>query len=204
MPARLHAPNPRMISYPVRGATLRDVWDKVLRAGPVDPNDKKHVAFLTTTELTFDPAKATYEGDGRMKIEKRTGWFDAKAKIKRMDVILMSYIESPKHSGGGLSKPAAREWQRFCDKALKHEIEHVKKAIKESELIVKELNALRGTGLGETERDAANAAIDDLKTRIYDNYLGQMDARLNKMHAKFDKSTKHGEKQGAKLDTSVT
>lgn len=174
-----------------------------MKVGPVDPNDGKHVAFLTTTEIVFDPDKATFAGVGKIKLDKRSGWFDAKTRINKMDVIMMSYIDGPKRPASGLSKPATKEWLRFYDKAWAHEVEHIKKAVKESEAIVKEINALRGSGLGETEKEAAEAAIDDLKTKIFDKYTGKMDARLNKIHAKFDKSTKHGETKGAKLDTSV-
>ncbi|WP_109467655.1 DUF922 domain-containing protein [Albibacillus kandeliae] len=204
MPASLTYASPRFATYKTKGKTLKEVWDSIVKTGPVDPNDNKHVAFLTTTEVTFDPDRASFTGDGKIKVEKRTGWFEAKCKIKSMNVILMSYVDCPNMSVSGLSKTATKEWRRFYEKARSHEMEHVKKAVAECEKMVKELNAMRGTGLGETETDARNFAIDDLKTKMFEKFGGSaMDDRLNKIHGAFDKSTKHGEKAGAKLNTSI-
>ena len=203
MPASLSYAAPRFNTYKAKGTNLKEVWDSIVRNGPVDPNDNKKVAFLTTTELSFDPDKATFTGDGKMKKDKRTDWFEAKCKIKNLNLVLMSYVDVPPMGIKGLSKAATKEWRRFYEKARVHEMEHIKKAIKESEKITSEINALRGSGLGETEEEAGNAAINDLKTKLFDNYIREMDARLNKIHAKFDKATKHGEKKGAKLNTKV-
>ena len=204
MAAKLKIQAPILSSYSAGGATLKDIWKKILKSGPIDPNDKKHVAFLTTTELSFDPDKGRYEGDGRITVHRATGWFEATAKVKDLELNLLTYIDCPKAQMSKLSKPAQKEWKRFFDRALRHEGEHHVKAKDESSNILKEINALRGSGLGETQEEAANAAIDDLKTIMFDTYIGgAMDDRLNRIHKDFDKSTKHGEKTGAKLDTTI-
>ena len=204
MAAKLKVQAPMLSFYSVGGATLKDIWKKILKVGPVDPNDRKHVAFLTTTELSFDPDKGRYEGDGRITVHRATGWFEATAKVKALELSLLTYIDGPKAQLNKLSKPAQKEWKRFYDRAIKHEGEHYTKAKAEAEKFLKEINALRGSGLGETQEDAANAAIDDLKTIMYDTYIGgAMDDRLNRIHKDFDKSSKHGEKTGAKLDTAI-
>lgn len=203
MPARLVKSNTKFRTYSIKGETLEDLWASIRSRGPRDPNDNKNVAFLTTTTLSCDPDALDAEGDGRITVERRSGWFEARAKVKRMEMRFTSEIRCPKRSVGGLSWAATAEWYRFYACALVHEGEHVKKALEESKRIVSEINGLRGEGLGQTEAEAAQGARDDLVTRIFDDYQGKMDARLNKLHAKFDKTTKHGASKGAKLDLSV-
>ncbi len=202
MPTTLTVKNVTYDTYSVKGKTLADIAKSIKKSGPKDPNDNKKVAFLTTTALDCLVTKGKYVVDGKPKVDKKTGWHEVTTKVSALKVILTPSVRCPKRSVSGLSPRALIEWYRFYAAALFHEAEHVSKAKKESEKIVKELNKLRGKGLGETVKEAEAEAIDDLK-RVINIFFFDERERLNEIHRKFDHSTHHGEKHGALLDTSI-
>jgi predicted secreted Zn-dependent protease len=202
LPTTLVTPTTRFETYKVSGKTLADIAKSIGRKGPVDPNDRKRVAFLTATELDCNPSKGKYKATRKPKIDKTTGWFDAEVKIDNLKVTMISTITCPKRSVSGLSTMALVEWVRFYAACIVHEGKHVEKAKKECQKIVKEMNALRGTGLGETEADAETEAKNGLIFALH-NFFDEQPDRLKEIHAKFDKSTRHGATKGALLDTSV-
>ncbi|WP_291730133.1 DUF922 domain-containing protein [Leisingera sp. F5] len=189
-------------TYSVSGKTLPDIAKSIKSKGPKDPNDNKKVAFLTTTELECLTAKGKYAADGKPKIEKKTGWFEVKAKVSALKLVLHPTVRCPKRSVSGLSPRALIEWYRFYACCLVHEAQHVDKAKKECEKIAKELNKLKGTGLADTEAEALKLAKEDLMREINNHIFIDRD-RLNEVHRKFDHSTHHGEAKGALLDTSI-
>ncbi|KIC16484.1 DUF922 domain-containing protein [Leisingera sp. ANG-DT] len=202
MPVSLTVKNVVYDTYSVSGKTLPDIAKSIKKSGPKDPNDNKKVAFLTTTELECLTAKGKYVADGKPKIDKKTGWFEVTAKVSALKLILHTTVKCPKRSVSGLSPRALIEWYRFYACCLVHEAEHVSKAKKECEKIAKELNKLKGTGLADTEADALKMAQEDLMRVINIHIFDDRD-RLNEMHRKFDRTSHHGEKKGALLDTSV-
>ncbi len=202
MPVSLTMKNVTYDTYSVKGKTLADIAKSIKKSGPKDPNDKKKVAFLTTTALDAEITKGKYGADGKAKIDKKTGWYEVTYKIKSLKLILSPSVRCPKRSVSGLSPRAMVEWYRFYGAALLHEAEHVSKAKKESEKIAKEIDKLRGKGLADTEKDAQAMAEEDLKHVIH-NYFFVERERLNDIHRKFDRSTHHGEKHGALLDTAI-
>lgn len=202
MPVSLTMKNVTYDTYSVKGKTLTEIAKSIKKSGPKDPNDNKKVAFLTTTALDAEVTKGKYVADGKAKIDKKTGWFEVTYKIKSLKLILTPSVRCPKRSVSGLSPRAMVEWFRFYASALVHEAKHVDMSKKESEKIAKEIDKLRGKGLGETEKEAQAMAEDDLK-RAVNNYFFVERERLNEIHRKFDHSTHHGEKQGALLDTSI-
>ncbi len=189
-------------TYSVSGKTLKEIAKSLKKKGPVDPNDKKRVAFLTTTELDCLVTKGKYVTDGKPVKDKKTGWFEVTKKISSLKMVLTPSVKCPKRSVSGLSIRAGLEWYRFYAAALVHEAKHVEKAKKESEKIAKEVDALRGKGLAETVAEAEKMAEEDLKNVIRNYFFIERD-RLNVIHRKLDHSTHHGEKQGALLDTSI-
>ncbi|WP_027256486.1 DUF922 domain-containing protein [Leisingera aquimarina] len=189
-------------TYSVSGKTLPDIAKSIKSKGPKDPNDNKKVAFLTATELECLTAKGKYAADGKPKIEKKTGWFEVKAKVSALKLVLHPTVRCPKRSVSGLSPRALIEWYRFYACCLVHEAQHVDKAKKECEKIAKELNKLKGTGLADTEAEALKLAKEDLMREINNHIFIDRD-RLNEVHRKFDHSTHHGETKGALLDASI-
>jgi len=202
MPATLVAPSAKYQTYSVSGKTLVDIAKSIDRKGPVDPNDRKRVVFLTETALDCNPSKGKYKATRKPKIDKKTGWFDAEVKIDSLKLTMNSTITCPKRAVSGLSTKAFVEWIRFYVACMVHEGEHIEKAKKECQNIVKEMNALRGTSLGETEAEAETEAINNLIYSLH-NFFDRQPDRLNKLHAKFDKSTSHGGSKGAKLDKTI-
>jgi len=195
-------PTTKLRTYKVTGKTLIDIGKFIDRKGPVDPNDGARVAFLTETALDCNPSKGKYKATRKPKVDRKTGWFDAEVKINSLKVTMIPTIDCPKRAVMGLSTAAFVEWIRFYVACLVHEGHHVEKAKKECQKIVKEMNALRGSGLAVTEADAEKEAIDDLIFAIH-NFFDEQPDRLNKIHATFDRSTGHGASKGAKLDRSV-
>lgn len=202
MPATLTVPTNKVTTYAVSGKTLVEIAKSIDRKGPIDPNDRKRVAFLTETVLDCNPDKGKYKPSRNSKTDKKTGWFDAEVQIKSLKVTMIPRILGPKRSVSGLSTKAYIEWIRFYVACMLHEGKHVEKAKKECQKVVKEMNAMRGKGLGETEAEAETAAIDNLIFALHNFFVEGRD-RLNKLHSDFDKTTDHGKKKGAKLDTSV-
>ncbi|OBY28775.1 DUF922 domain-containing protein [Leisingera sp. JC1] len=189
-------------TYSVSGKTLPDIAKSIKKSGPKDPNDNKKVAFLTTTELECLTAKGKYVADGKPKIDKKTGWFEVTAKVSALKLNLHTTVKCPKRSVSGLSPRALIEWYRFYACCLAHEAQHLDKAKKECDKIAKELDKLKGKGLADTEADALKMAREDLMREINNHIFVDRD-RLNEVHRKFDRSSHHGEKKGALLDTSV-
>lgn len=203
MPVTLTMKNVVYDTYSVSGKTLADIAKSIKSKGPKDPNDNKKVTFLTTTELECLTAKGKYVADGKPKIDKKTGWFEVKAKVSALKLVLHPSVRCPKRSVSGLSGRALIEWYRFYAACLIHEAQHVDKAKKECEKIAKELSKLKGTGLAGTEADALKMAKEDLMRTINIHIFDDRD-RLNEIHRKLDHSTHHGESKGALLDTSIT
>lgn len=199
MGATLKVQSPKLKSYAVPGATLVERMDYINRKGPVDPNEGKRFASVTTTKLKFDPKKAAVAPDGKVKKDKKTGWYVAKAKVKSLAMVLESEIELPKASPKGLSWAAAKEWIRFMLAVSKHELEHVKMAGAESKKIAGEIDKMRAEGFAETERDAIKQARDNLIADIFHTYNGSLDRRFAKVHKAFDSRSHHG----PVLNTSV-
>lgn len=202
MPASLSVKSASYKTYGVSGKTLADIAKSIKKVGPVDPNDKKRVAFLTTTELDCALTRARYKPDGKPKLDKKSGWYEAKAKVDSLSLTLIPTVECPKRQVSGLSARALVEWFRFYAACLLHEAKHLDKAKKECEKIAKEVDKLRGTGMADTEAKAQAAANEDLAEAIRIFFFDNRE-RLNELHRKFDHSTHHGEKQGALLDTSI-
>lgn len=203
LPATLTTPTTKFEAYNVSGKTLAEVAKSINRKGPVDPNDRKRVAFLTEAKVDCSPSKGKYKLSRKLKVDKQTGWFDAEVQIDALKVTMTSKILCPKRSVSGLSTAAYVEWLRFYMACLAHEGEHVEMAKKECKKMIREMNALRGAGLAETEAEAEVEARSDLVFALH-NFFDEQPDRLNRLHAKFDKSTRHGETTGAKLDTTVT
>ena len=202
MPTTLTTKTVSYDTYSVSGKTLEAIAKSIKKSGPVDPNDKKRVAFLTTTALDCEVTKGKYVVDGEAKVDKKTGWFEVTMKVSALKLILTPSIRCPKRSVSGLSARAVIEWYRFYAAALVHESKHVELAKKESEKIAKELNKLRGSALGETEAEAQKLAEEEIK-RVLNIYFFNERDRLTEVHRKLDHSTHHGEKKGALLDTSI-
>lgn len=190
MAAKLVVTSPKWNYYTAKGGSLEAVWKHIVKNGPKD--NGTNVAALTTTTVRFDPDRVRVQPDGRIRQDRRTGWYTATCKIKTLDVTMDTTIEAPRVSGPDLGIFAYAEWVRFLAAVYKHEEEHVEKAKREMATVISEMNRLRGEGYAETERDAAQAAQEDLVTRLYDGFMGKLDARLEKIHAKFDKATGHG------------
>ena len=202
MPASLAMKNVIYDTYTVKGKTLAEIAKSIKKVGPVDPNDKKRVAFLTTTKLDCALTKAKYKPDGKPKLDKKSGWYEAKSKLGSLKLTLIPTVNCPRRQVSGLSARALVEWFRFYGACLLHEAKHVDKAKKECDKIAKEVDKLRGVGLAETEAAAQKAADEDLAQAVHIFFFDNRE-RLNELHRKFDHATHHGEKQGALLDTSV-
>ncbi|NSY38008.1 hypothetical protein [Leisingera sp. ANG59] len=150
------------------------------------------MAFLTTTELECLTATGKNEADGRPKIDKKSGWFEATVQVSALKLTLHTASKCPKRSDSGPPPQALIECCRFYACCLDHEAQHLDKAKKECEKIAKELNKLTGKGLADTEADALGMAKEDRmrekdKDFVVDRY------RLSEMHRTFRHSSLRGE-----------
>lgn len=206
MPATLKVNPTKYRNYKVSGDDLDAILKSIKKKGPKDPNDGKRVAALTATILDVSAAISTarFEGDGAI-ITRRDGKFEAKAKIKTMQVVYSSETLVPEVGANKLTPRAWIEWARFKVKLGIHEHEHVKKVKSDAVTIVADINAMRGTGVDADRGKAALAAAGDLQKQIVKKYNAKtLKKRFNEIHKKIDKPKKKGRPgHGPVLDATI-
>lgn len=196
MPINVRKGGVRTQTYAVKGDSLADIWDYIKRRGPRDPNDGKRYSGLCRCEAALHPNSVKWE----FATEQAGRKFESQIWMVKGKISYNCKITMPKLGRNSLSKDAKREWNRFVAAVGTHEQGHVKSYGKELKRIASEIEALKVSGTGRDENAAKRAA--------YQNYAGElskidMTARLNADAAKYDRKTKHGEKQGAKLKTDI-
>lgn len=184
-------------TYSVKGDTLADINAQIEKSGPKDPNDGKRYSGSCKCEATLDSSSTKTDQTVTQDGEK----FEVEMWIKDGTMNYPCTITMPKLGSNKLSKAAKDEWDRFLGAVSTHEDGHVDSYEVELKAVVKEIEALRGNGKGDTEKAAVKAALDDLKTQLGSINLT---TRLNKNAAEYDKKTGHGKTQKAVLDTSIT
>lgn len=201
MGVKVYMVSPTYVNYNVSGDTLADIWKSIQRIGPVDPADGNHVSYMTIWQVGLEYASIKVQPHGKPKLHKRTGWFEAKAKLKAMTILIYPTIHVPVPTSSKLSKPALKEWGRYATKCQKHETKHLTKTSAECDKIGKVLMKERGIGMAATEADAQKEADVNVRQAIalYFDTDTAID-RVNRMNARFDVRSRHG---GAKLDTSI-
>lgn len=93
--------------------------------------------------------------------------------------------------------------QNFASQT-QHEKKHIDKAKEVANTITADDMKLTG----EAQADTYDASFDAAKAEFLKQYTAtfggaELSKQLTAAHAKFDKTTKHGASQGAKLDTSI-
>ena len=202
MGIKITVSKPKFTSYSVSGKTLKEVWANIAKRGPTDPNDKKKVAALTTTSINIGDKWVPEMRSGQClsngKIETRIG-------IKNMSMTVESTIKMPKLGTNSLSKRAKKEWDRFIGKLDKHEREHQDVTAKVAKTVGDEIMKIEGIGLGDDEKNAIKAGKADYLKRFSATYSSKsLSTRITEASKKFDKSSKHGAKHGAVLNTDIT
>jgi len=192
---------PKITTYAVSGNTLKDIWAFIGKKGPKDPNDNKKVAALTVTEIIiadkWDPENRGGQCLSNGKIETWVG-------AKNISMKVEATIKLPKLGSNNLSKPAKKEWDRFIGKLDKHEREHQSVTAKLAKTMGEEILKIQGVGLADDEKKSFEAGKNDFIKRYIAKFDGKkISARVTDASKKFDKSTKHGAKQGAVLNLSI-
>ncbi|GMG82282.1 hypothetical protein LNKW23_14950 [Paralimibaculum aggregatum] len=200
MAVKLQVTAPKLKYYTVKGDTLKDIWQDILKKGPKDPNDNKKVAALSETSFSTSPSWNHQIVDSYKIFDGQT---TCKIKVKDWDVQYWSVITFPKLGANKLSAKAKKEWTRFVTKLKPHELKHVEKGLAEMKKVVKEFQAMESSAIGKDEKEAvalARANMEDHFVKTYGAGGKKIEARLNKIHKKFDHATSHG----TSLDTSIT
>ncbi len=200
MPLTLKAGNVSTKYYTVAGDTLEAVWKDVQKKGPKDGSTK--VAAITETEIIV--SKLMREGMATPS-KKKQGEFDAVIAFKSGLVTYTGEILLPKLSSDkNLSKEARAEWKRFMGKLLAHEKAHVAKTRDLALKILKEIEALKITTTAPDKKKAGELAMKALKSAFEKGFTKKIvSARIENMHAAYDKATGHGSKTGAKLNYGI-
>ena len=193
---------PKITTYSVKGKTLKEVWDHVLKVGPKDPNDNKKVAALTeTTIIVADKWDAEVRGGRCLK----TGKIETRVGVKNMTMKVEGTIKLPKLSGNTLTKTAKKEWDRFLGKLDKHEREHMVVTEKLAKTMGDEIMKIEGVGLGDDEDKAFEAGRAAFIKLYIASYGGKKIAdRITAAAKKLDKASGHGAKHGAVLNYDIT
>lgn len=192
MPINLVIQAPKIKYYSIKGDTLEDIWNDIIKKGPKDPNDNKKVAALTYTSYKTSSA---WNHEIIDKSEISDGQTTVKMKIKDLNILYWSKIKFPKLGSNKLSANAKKEWARFIAKLKPHEMEHVTKGKAEMDLIVKELEKMEGSGIGKGEEEAVSNARKHMEEAFQKKYGNKkIEERLNKVHKKFDHAKGHGPK----------
>jgi predicted secreted Zn-dependent protease len=195
--------NPTVKTYTVAGKTLADIWKDIQKKGPVDPNEGKRYAGsclgafsigLTDKDLAFEVTP------GSSPVEVKAQLAEGKGKVTSKPAITMPKLGSDKT----LSAAAKKEWGRFADCTSIHEYGHADSLYLVVIDIAKDISGMTATATGANEKAAKTAAGKALFAKIDAAYGRTKLADLVKDDIKaYDDKTRHGETQGAKLDTSI-
>jgi predicted secreted Zn-dependent protease len=190
-------------NYTVAGKTLEDINADMMKKGPPDPNDKKRFSGSCLGELDLKIASADFDfktTDGSSPIE-------VTATLKGGTITCNTTTTMPKlASDKDLSIDAKKEWKRFLSKVQIHEDGHADSYLKLATSISNDLNAMSGKATGKDEKTAQILAAKDLTTQIGTKLSGtnSLSQQIKDDAKAYDAKTKHGQTQGAVLDTSIT
>lgn len=193
---------PKITTYAVTGNSLKDIWAYIQKKGPKDPNDNKKVAALTETTIEvadkWDP-----EIRGGSCLED--GTMETYVGAKNISMKIVTSIKMPKLGKHALSKAAKKEWDRFVKKLDSHEREHIDVTEKVAKEMGEEILKLEGFGFAKDEKKSFEAGKADFIKLYLADYSGKkISKRITEASKKFDKTTKHGAKHGAALNTDIT
>ena len=183
-------------SYAVKGDTLADISAQIDKSGPKDPNDGKRYSGSCKCEADLDSKTTKMD----KTVEPKGDKFEAEMWMSGGTLTYTCKITMPKLGSNKLSKDAKKEWDRFYKSVETHENGHVTSYETELKAVIKEIEAMRGTGNGPSEKAAVQAAFKDFAGQFQKISLT---ARLNKNAAEYDKKNGHGKTQGAVLNTKI-
>jgi predicted secreted Zn-dependent protease len=190
-------------NYTVVGKTLEDINADMMKKGPPDPNDKKRYSGSCLGELDLKIASSDFDfktTDGSSPIE-------VTATLKGGTIACNTTTTMPKlASDKDLSIDAKKEWKRFLSKVQVHEDGHADSYLKLATSIANDLNTMSGKATGKDEKTAQILAAKDLTTQIATKLSGtnSLSQQIKDDAKAYDAKTKHGQTQGAVLDTSIT
>ena len=190
-------------NYAVVGKTLEDINADMMKKGPPDPNDKKRYSGSCLGELDL---KIT-SGDFDFKTTDGSSPIEVTATLKGGTITCNTTTTMPKlASDKDLSVDAKKEWKRFLSKVQLHEDGHADSYLKLATSIANDLNSMSGKGTGKDEKTAQVLAAKDLTTQIATKLSGtnSLSQQIKDDAKAYDAKTKHGQTQGAVLDTSIT
>jgi predicted secreted Zn-dependent protease len=190
-------------NYSVAGKTLDDINNDMMKKGPPDPNDKKRYSGSCLGELDLKIGS----GDFDFKTTDGSSPIEVTATLKGGTIACNTTTTMPKlASDKDLSDDAKKEWKRFISKVQVHEDGHADSYLKLAKTISDDLNTMSGKGTGKDERTAQVAAAKDLTTQIATKLSGtnSLSQQIKDDAKAYDAKTKHGQTQGAVLDTSIT
>jgi predicted secreted Zn-dependent protease len=188
--------------YPVAGKTLEDINADMMKKGPPDPNDKKRYSGSCLGELELKVGS----GDLDFKTTDGSSPIEVTATLKGGTITCNTTTTMPKlASDKDLSIDAKKEWKRFISKVLVHEDGHADSYLRLATSISNDLNTISGKGTGKDERTAQVAAAKDLTDQISKKLSGpnSLSQQIKDDAKAYDAKTKHGQTQGAVLDTSI-
>jgi predicted secreted Zn-dependent protease len=190
-------------NYTVAGKMLDDINKDMMKKGPPDPNDGKKYSGSCLGKLDLQIASGDFDfqtTDGSSPIE-------VTATLKGGTITCTTVTTMPKlASDKDLSDDAKKEWKRFISKVQVHEDGHADSYLKLAKTISDDLNTMSGKGTGKDEKTAQVAAAKDLTTQIATKLSGtnSLSQQIKDDAKAYDAKTKHGQTQGAVLDTSIT
>ena len=189
-------------TYAVSGSTLDDINKDMLKKGPPDPNESRKYSGSCKGEIVV----AIGGSDFAFETTADSSPLEATATLKAGTITSNSVITIPKlASEKGLSPDALKEWKRFLAKVQVHEDGHADSYYALAGTLADEFNAMSATGTGKDERSAQMAAQKALVDKMSKDYGGTvLSDRVKKDARAYDAKTRHGETQGAVLDTSIT
>jgi predicted secreted Zn-dependent protease len=189
-------------TYAVRGATLAEIERDMKAKGPRDPNDGKRYSGSCLGRLDL----ALGANDFEFATTPNVTPVAVTATLKGGTVSSPCTITTPLlRTATSLSSAAKREWERFLVAVNRHEDGHADAMYDEAVSLCRELNAMSAQGSGRDERSARRAANAALVQKISAAYGGAvLNTRVKDNISAYDRSTRHGESQGAVLDTGIT
>ncbi len=184
--------------YTFTARTLAEALRELMRRGPRD-GDGHHAAYFDARADILNGLQ-TGIAPGSVTQIPGMGW-TATAEISSASLRYGFVFRFPQWSNvGSLSRPVQAEWRRYTRCLWVHERGHVRAAMPVLRRYLRQFQGLRIASTGPSGQQAEAAAQQELRGQVNEVYR-LMSHDVQQASDRYDRTTRHGRTQGARLRT---
>ena len=187
--------------YSFAAANLTDAQSAMNRLGPRD-GDGHHAASCDVQADIMTGLQTAVVSGSAQRIAQLGSW-TATARISQGQLGYRAVYRYPRWTNiARLPRYVRAEWQRFMRCLRTHERGHVSAMMPLLREYLRTYRSLRIAGSGPTAAEAEAAAQRELRTQVQSLY-DQLRFRGGQASQTYDRRTRHGRSQGARLRTGT-